>query len=106
LKTSEFGRGFENFVGSWQDAAQPKTALQRSHFGNLSILESSLINLGLEVNKLCSALSTGRKENCRLERMLWNERQHSHCIRQTLFDSSSALGEAAEGCASLSEQVP
>jgi hypothetical protein len=85
---------------------QPRTALQQSHFENLSIIENSLIKLGMEVKNLCSALATDKKEKIRLERLLWEEHQQAQKIKQMLFESSSALGEAVEGCGSLSEQVP
>jgi hypothetical protein len=89
----------------WQDATQPKTALQQSHFENISVIESNLVELAMEVKKLCSALSTGNLEKIRLERLLWDERQQAQMIKQALLESTLALGEAVEGCATFSEQV-
>ena len=82
-----------------------KPVTQRSHLEDLNVIESNLVDISMQISRVCLKASAGVSKMQNLERRAWAERQNVRYLEQGLIESSQALKDAAHEIEHLSSEV-
>ncbi len=86
-------------------SAQNTAVMLSDTFGTTSKLDLVLVSLGERLSELCTDGMSDKSERCRLESLLWSEKQRVKQLELSLKQTNLTAGLAMEECSSLFKQV-
>uniref|UniRef100_A0A7S0M099 Uncharacterized protein n=1 Tax=Cryptomonas curvata TaxID=233186 RepID=A0A7S0M099_9CRYP len=88
-----------------ESSAQSTAAMLSTTFGVISALDLVLVSLGTRLAELCRAGKSDKSARCRVESLLWSEKQRAKQLEVSLEQTSLIAGHAMEECNRLFKQL-
>jgi hypothetical protein len=88
-----------------ENSAQNTAAMLNTSLDVIITLDSVLESLGALLREFCTEAMSDKSERCRVESLLWSEKQRIKLLELSLAHSSLTAGHAMDECNRLFKQV-